>query len=271
MTSASAICQTTESAPAQTLHACKACNALIMLIFFFRLASGCAAAGSRPIGSLSRVQGAGAGRRRAVLACCLALFLTSAGAAHALDATAARQHVEATIEDILQLIVDRPEPAEAAARLLRIVERRASVPQVAQFAAGRYWKTMSESQQAAFTRAFSRYLTATYAENFRRVEGSVDDLRRQVRVRGTQDAGAKGVVVRTEILPPGGPPIAVDWLVSDRSGRVEVADLIVEGISMAITQREVVGAMLDARGGDVALFIRDLERQLAERGAAISH
>ncbi len=35
---------------------------------------------------------------------------------------------------------------------------------------------------------------------------------------------------------------------------------------MAITQREVVGAMLNSRGGDVAVFIRDLERQLARRG-----
>ena len=166
------------------------------------------------------------------------------------------------------MIVDQPDGAEAAERLLQIVERRASVEQVARFAAGRYWKTMTESERADFTRAFSHYLAATYAENFRRIEGSVADLRQQVRVRGTEDAGQKGVVVRTEIIPPDGPPISVDWLVSDRSGRVEVADLIVEGISMAITQREGVGSMLDARGGDVALFVRDLEQQLQQRGGA---
>ena len=204
---------------------------------------------------------------RAALAWCVVLFLSSAGGAQALDAAAARSHVEATIEDILQLVVDKPDAAEAAARLLQIVERRASIEQVARFAAGRHWKAMSQADQAAFTRAFTRYLAATYAENFRRIEGRVDDLRQQVRVRGTEDAGQKGVIVRTQILPPGAAPIAVDWLVSDRSGRIEVADLIVEGISMAITQREVVGAMLDARGGDIALFVSDLERQLEERGA----
>jgi phospholipid transport system substrate-binding protein len=205
-----------------------------------------------------------AGCWRAALVWCTVLFL-SGGVAQALDATAARQHVEATINDIIELVVERPAASEAATRLLQIVERRASVEQVARFAAGRHWRTMSEAEQAAFTRAFTQYLAATYAENFRRIEGRVDDLRQQVRVRSTEDAGAKGVVVRTEILPPGSAPISVDWLVSDRSGRVEVADLIVEGISMAITQREVVGAMLDARGGDVALFVSDLERQLEAR------
>jgi phospholipid transport system substrate-binding protein len=203
---------------------------------------------------------------RAALAWCLALAL-SAGAAAALDKTAARQHVEATVEDILQLIVDNPDPSEAAARLLEIVERRASVRQVARFAAGRHWPGMSAAEQAVFTDTFSRYLAASYATHFTRFEGTADELRRQVRVRGVEDAGNKGVIVRTEIVPPGGAPIAVDWLVSDRSGRVEVADLIVEGISMAITQREVVGAMLDARGGDVALFVRDLQHQLDQAGA----
>jgi phospholipid transport system substrate-binding protein len=208
------------------------------------------------------------GRIGMAIAWSLVLLLCSVGAARAVDAAAARQHVEATIEDILQMIVDQPDASAAAARLLQIVERRASVQQVARFAAGRHWRAMSESERAEFTRAFSNYLAATYAQNFRRIEGSVDDLRRQVRVRGTENAGDKGVVVRTEVLPPGAAPIAVDWLVSDRSGRIEVADLVVEGISMAITQREVVGAMLDARGGDVALFVRDLERQLAERGGS---
>lgn len=206
---------------------------------------------------------------RAALAWCVALLLSS-GAAQALDGATAQRHVEATIEDILQLVVDRPDAAQAAARLLDIVERRASVQQLTRFAAGRHWNAMSRDEQAAFTRAFSQYLAATYADNFRRIEGRVDDLRRQVRIRGTEDAGKKGVVVRTEILPPGTAPISVDWLVSDRSGRIEVADLIVEGISMAITQREVVGAMLDARGGNVALFVSDLERQLAERAATPS-
>jgi phospholipid transport system substrate-binding protein len=201
------------------------------------------------------------GRWRAVLAVFFALWLGPA--AHALDATAAREHVEATIGEILQVIVDRPPPAEMAARLVQIVERRASVQQIAGFTAGRYWRTMSPSAREEFIRVYAHYLAMLYADNFRPLEGSVAELRRRVRMRGTRDAGAKGVLVRTEVDPPAGAPIAVDWLVSDRSGRVEVADLIVEGISMAITQREI--AMLDARGGDVDRFIGDLERQIEQR------
>ncbi len=201
---------------------------------------------------------------RAVLVFCLALALATGGA-WALDTSTARQHVDDTIDEIVQLLADNPAPPEAASRLLQIVERRASVRQVARFAAGRYWRSMSASEQAAFTDVLARYLAELYVGRFGEVDGSAEDLRRLVRVRGTEDAGAKGVLVRTEIAPPGYAPVEVDWLVSDQSGRVQVADILVEGISMAITQREVVGAMIEARGGDIALLLRDLRRELDQR------
>ena len=37
-----------------------------------------------------------------------------------------------------------------------------------------------------------------------------------------------------------------------------MVDLIIEGISLAATQREEINAMLDKRGGDVDVLIADL-------------
>ncbi len=196
----------------------------------------------------------------------LVIFIWSAGLAQALEPAAARQHVDATISDIVDLIVDSPGPVEAASRLQEIVERRSAVDQVAHFAAGRYWRTMTAEEQARFERTFSRYIASIYAGHFRRFEGDAADLRKYVHTLGVRDATGKGVLVRTEITPLEGVPISIDWLVSDRSGRVAISDLIVEGISMAITQREVVGAMLDARDGDVDRLIIDLERRIGSAG-----
>lgn len=200
---------------------------------------------------------------RSLMGPVLILLLAVAFPVHALEKSVARDHVDATIGEIIQLIVDDRPRAETAQRLLDIVEKRASIDAVARFAAGRYWRGMSESQKAAFGRAFSRHVASIYAGYFRRYEGEVADLRRYVHIRGTEDAGPKGILVRTEVVPVKGVPISIDWLVSDRAGRVGVADLIVEGISMAITQREVVGAMLDARGGDIDQLVSDLEQGTA--------
>ena len=48
--------------------------------------------------------------------------------------------------------------------------------------------------------------------------------------------------------------VMVEWLVSDRGGRVEIIDLLIEGISMAATQREEIEAMIDKRGFEKVSF-----------------
>lgn len=179
----------------------------------------------------------------------------------ALQADAALSHVDGTIDEILALIVENRPRDEIAVQLRRILEQRTALPQLARFTAGHFWRAMSDTQRARFTEAFSRYVAFIYAGHFRRFEGPVEDLRASIHILRAEDAGAKGILVRSEIRPNGQPPISVDWLVSDRSGRVAVSDLIVEGISLAITQREIIGAMLEARHGDIDLLIRDLEQQ----------
>jgi len=79
-----------------------------------------------------------------------------------------------------------------------------------------------------------------------------------VSVGGVSDAGRRGLLVASEVTQPQGKPVAVDWLVSDRPGRTVIADIVIEGVSMLVTQREEVGAMLEARGGDHERLISDL-------------
>jgi phospholipid transport system substrate-binding protein len=47
--------------------------------------------------------------------------------------------------------------------------------------------------------------------------------------------------------------------VDDRSGQPLLSDLIAEGVSLSISQREEFAAMVEQRGGDIDRFIADLE------------
>jgi len=187
-----------------------------------------------------------------------------ASPAQALDANAALAHVDATIEQILQLVRASRPRAETAKALREIFEQRTALPQLARFSAGRHWRQMSGGERARYTEGFSNYVAFVYAGHFREFKGDIADLRAVVHILGAEDAGAKGVLVRSEIRPTLDLGISVDWLVSDRSGKIAVSDLVVEGISLAVTQREIISAMLDARHGNVAGFIADLETQQAK-------
>jgi phospholipid transport system substrate-binding protein len=205
--------------------------------------------------------------RRAVILCLVvAIGWSGARPARALDIDAARAHVDATIEQILELIRASKPRAETARTLRAIFEQKAALPQLARFTAGRHWRAMSSDQQARFTETFSNYLAHVYAGHFREFDGEIADLRAAVSITGAEDAGAKGVLVRSEIRPAREVRISIEWLVSDRSGRIAISDLIVEGVSLAVTQREIIGAMLEARGGDVGKLIADLEKQQVATG-----
>jgi len=172
---------------------------------------------------------------------------------------AARAHVDATIDEILALIVASLPRGETAVRLNRILREKAALPQLARFAAGRHWRTMAAGQQERFVAAFGRYVSRVYAGYFRSFEGSVEDLRKYVLLGKAHDAGSKGIMIESEIRPLDALAISVNWLVSDRSGQIAISDLVVEGISLAVTQREIVGALVEKHRGDIDAAIAELD------------
>lgn len=184
-----------------------------------------------------------------------ALFLMSlvASPAWALTADQARQHVQTTVDELISLLKQPGSAESRAPQLRRIMETRGNLPQIAQFSAGRVWREMSPPQQQRFVEAFSNYVASTYARRFSEYSGNPDIV-----ITKVIDAGQKGFVVQSPIRQPGGAPIAVEWLVSDRGGSVQVIDIIIEGVSMATTQREEIASMFQRRGQDVDALITDL-------------
>lgn len=172
-------------------------------------------------------------------------------AARAVTAEAAQAHVAQTIEEVLALVQAPGTAAAKAPQLRRIMEVRATMPQIAQAAAGRVWREMTPEQQARFTEAFTDYVAVIYARRFQEYEGQ------QVRVVGVRDAGSKGMLVQSNVIG-GGAPIVVEWLVSDRGGRVAINDIVIEGVSLVLTQREEIAQMLAGRGNDVEALIAAL-------------
>ncbi|MEM7058724.1 MAG: ABC transporter substrate-binding protein [Pseudomonadota bacterium] len=178
----------------------------------------------------------------------------SANTALALSESDAKDHVSKTLDDLLALLRTPGNATSRAPRLRQIMETRANVPQLAKFSAGRVWREMSGDQQSRFVDAFSHFISITYARRFDEYSGDP-----KIALGRSRDAGRKGWLVETPINLPNGEKAAVEWLVSDRAGSTQVVDLIVEGISMAVTQREEIGVKFKQRGNDVEALIKDLK------------
>lgn len=196
--------------------------------------------------------------RRGALALAAGAMALSANRAFALSTADAEEFVKGVVAEMRKLIDDDRAGAAGAAEFLAVLERKAALNAVGKFAVGRTWRDMSEAQQGAYQTAFRSYISNTYQNRFTEYNGE------DIKVGGAIDAGAKGVLVKSSLTRPNAQPVAVEWLVNDRSGAPLLADVTFEGVSLAVTLRETFGAMLEKHKGDVDAFIAELN---ASKGA----
>ena len=101
--------------------------------------------------------------------------------------------------------------------------------------------------------AFTKYISGKYGRRFKEFEGG------KINVISAK-AEKNYFRVEAEATLPGQAPFALDFLVSNRTGKNLFFDMVVEGISLRLSEKSEIGAMLDKRGGDLDAFIGDLQK-----------
>ena len=190
--------------------------------------------------------------RRAALGALLALTLAPAPG-RALEPSEAEAFVRDVVDRMIEIVRTADARNTRVDEVMALIKETTAVEAIARFTMGATWRRMSESQREAFLDAFERYAARVYVNRIGDYEGQT------VEVTGAQDVGRKGILVQSVLQSPAADDIALEWLVTDRNGPVQLVDLIAEGVSISISQREEFGAMLERRGGDVDRFIEDLE------------
>ena len=113
---------------------------------------------------------------------------------------------------------------------------------IGRFVLGKAWRTATPEQQAEYQHLFAEFVARTYAK---RLGGYTGD---SFKILKTQRAGKTDAVVMTLIARPSGPPLKAGWRVSDSKGSLKILDVIVEGVSMVVTQRSEFQAVIRKHG-----------------------
>lgn len=190
--------------------------------------------------------------RRTLLAFALAVTMPS-GAAWALSPSEAERFVESLGTELREIVQEATPGDPRADAFLDLFRRTTALSDIGRFTMGRHWPEMSDAQRAAFLEAFERYAARAYTNRL----GDYDGQR--LEVRGSQDVGRRGILVRTVLIQPNAQDLQIDWLINDRNGEPQVVDIVAEGVSLSIAQREEFAGMVERRGGDYDRFISDLD------------
>ncbi len=182
------------------------------------------------------------------------LGLTStmvAGPAFALDKARATQLVDRLVAEINRTINFGGSEAKLLRAFENIFAQYADINIIARSALGPAARSASSSELSAFILAFRGYIARKYGKRFQEFIGS------EIVVKGTKNRG-KFFEVDASVRLEGITPFEVSFRVSDRSGENLFFDIIIEGISLLSSERVEIGALLDARNGNIARLTRDL-------------
>ena len=127
---------------------------------------------------------------------------------------------------------------------------------ISKFVLGKAWKNASDEEKKSFTESFSNAVVLTWAGRFKEYNGQ------KIKVFGVRSANSGQSYVDSSVINPehsADKPIALIWRISNKDGKMQIVDLIIEGVSMAMTYRNEYAAVLQAKGGKMESLIETLE------------
>jgi phospholipid transport system substrate-binding protein len=129
---------------------------------------------------------------------------------------------------------------------------------IGRFVLGPYWRTATEPQRTEFLKLFETYVVHSSAVRFGEYSGE------QLTVQGSRPQGDDAAVVSSQIVQPQGqPPIKVDWQLSKGPQGYKITDVNVEGVSMAVTQRQEFASIIQRNGGQLEALLKLLREKTA--------
>ncbi len=134
--------------------------------------------------------------------------------------------------------------AEREAKLRGLLRQGFDLQFIGRFTLGRYWRRATEAQRNEYQSLFANYVLQSYSSRLGGYAGE------SFTVTTSRSAGKKDALVHTRIGRPSGPPLECDWRVRQRDGKLRIIDVMVEGVSMAVTQRSEFSAVIKSRGFD---------------------
>jgi phospholipid transport system substrate-binding protein len=134
------------------------------------------------------------------------------------------------------------------------------LPTIGRFALGPYWRVATAQQRTDYQRLFEAMVIEVYAQRFSTYNGQ------QLKIDDAKQVNDTDAIVTSYILPKdGGERIKLEWRVRYNDGSYRIVDVIVEGVSMSVTQRSDFSSVIQRGGGDMSVLL-DYLRNPTKKG-----
>jgi ABC-type transporter MlaC component len=159
-----------------------------------------------------------------------------------------------------------PDKATREARFGEMYRRNFDNAGLAAWTAGRAYAAAPPKQQQEYRQLFETYVIKAYAELLQQYQGE------RLRVDKSESDGPSIVVISNLVPPDPRAPreIEMKWRMRVIGGRLMVTDVVIDKISMALTEKRAFADWMHERGGTLEGLMGKLREKIARVNAKSS-
>ena len=163
-----------------------------------------------------------------------------------------KQFIQELVDEAKQILVDTNSKEYKTKKLSEMALKTVDIKGVAYYSLGNYRKELNEEQMKEYLALFEKYFLKSFTSRL------TDYSDPKINVLSTDVLNPKYTIVKSMLLATDKKPaVAIEWRVYTKNpDKPLIRDLIIEGLSLARTQKEEFASVIETNNGDVTkLFI----------------
>ena len=162
-----------------------------------------------------------------------------------------KKFIQEIVDEAKKILVNTNSPEYKAEKLTEIAKANVDIEGVSLYALGSYRKDLNNEQKKEYTILFEKYFIKTFVSRL------TDYSEPKIDVISAEKKNEKYTIVSSILLATDKKAeVKIDWRVYTKDpDKLFIRDLIIEGLSLARTQKEEFSSIIESNDGNInALF-----------------
>ena len=163
--------------------------------------------------------------------------------------------VQSTVNRASQVLSDNFSKKQKIEKLKLIAKDTVDIRGVGFYSLGKYRKSLNDSQKKKYSDLFEKYFLKSFSSRLAEYSNPKINVNSQEKINENYTI-VFSILVATEKRPE----VKIDWRIyTKNSEKPLIRDLIIEGLSLARTQKEEFASILKTNDGDINALFASLE------------
>ena len=186
-----------------------------------------------------------------------AFFLNSKTLAYSNDP---KQFIQEIVDEAKKVLIETNSKEYKTKKLSEMALKTVDIKGVAYYSIGKYRKQLTDEQLEKYLLLFEKYFLKSFTSRL------TDYSDPKIDVLGTDVLNPKYTIVKSVLLATDKKPeVKIEWRVYTKNpDKPLIRDLIIEGLSLARTQKEEFASVIESNNGDVTKLFETLKSFVAK-------